>query len=131
MKKLLLILVSVFFICGCGELEETPKVINIDSTSVQEIIANNNYVIIDVREESEYNTEHVKGSINIPVGSIEDIEDRVAKSVEVIVYCKSGNRSKTAASRIVELGYEKVYDLGGITSITLEKVSGDEENEVS
>lgn len=131
MQKLFIILISVFLMCSCTTNTEPIKVIDIDTEYAKEIMENNNYVIIDVRETYEYEEEHIKGSINIPLSSIDNIEDRVAKQVEVILYCKSGNRSKEASEKLIELGYTKVYNLGGIDTITLEKTSGGENEEIS
>lgn len=126
--KVLILILAIFTLTGCTE-EEKVMVDTIDTLEAKEIINNDNYIIIDVRTEEEYNEEHIKDSINIPLDIIDTIEDRVAKSVEVIVYCRSGNRSKQAADRLIELGYTKVYDLGGIDEITLDKVRGVDDNE--
>ena len=72
--------------------------------------------IIDVRELDEYEEGHIINSINIPlsiIGSISDIPE-INKDSKIIVYCRSGNRSKSAQSRLNSLGYTNVYDMGGI-----------------
>lgn len=124
MKRILVLMLCVLFLCSCGsENVDKTQVININSDEVSSIIKDKEYIIVDVREENEYNIEHVKDSINISVNNIDSIKDDYDLDTIIIVYCKSGNRSSKAASRLIELGYKKVYDLGGIDTITLDKVS--------
>ena len=76
-------------------------------------------IIIDVRTIEEYDSGHIKGSINIPIDTIElEKLEQVISSKEnnIIVYCRSGNRSKKAAQLLVDLGYTNVYDLGSINN---------------
>ena len=76
-------------------------------------------IILDVREQDEYDSGHISGAVLLPVGSID--EDTAAevipeKDSAVLVYYRSGNRSKTASSALVELGYTNVYEFGGINT---------------
>ena len=76
-------------------------------------------LVLDVREPDEYNSGHIPGAVLLPVGSID--EDTAAavipeKSAAVLVYCRSGNRSKTAAAALAELGYTDVCEFGGINT---------------
>ena len=124
MKKVFTIMLCVLFLCGCGsDNVEKAQVINITSDEVEKVTKEKEYIIVDVREENEYNIEHVKDSINISVNNIDSIKEKYNEDIIIIVYCKSGNRSSKAAARLIELGYKHVYDLGGIDTITLEKVS--------
>ena len=128
MKRTLILSLCVFFLVGCGEMEkkETPLLtepIKITSEEMKDLFAENDYIIIDVREDYEYNKEHVLGAINVSVKNIETIVETIPKNKNIIVYCRSGNRSNTAALKLIELGYTKVYDLGGIDSINLDKIS--------
>ena len=74
-------------------------------------------IILDVREQSEYDESHIPGAVLLPVGSI-DAESAAevipAKDTTVLVYCRSGNRSKKAAAALAELGYTEIYEFGGI-----------------
>lgn len=70
-----------------------------------------------MREQDEYDGSHIPGAILLPLGSIN--EDTAAKVIHekdsaVLVYCCSGNRSKTASSAIAKLGYTNIYEFGGI-----------------
>lgn len=74
----------------------------------------NEHILIDVRTKEEYESGHIKGSINIPLDIIKSVN--YDKDKVLIVYCRSGRRSKMAADILLELGYKNVYDLGSITS---------------
>ena len=76
-------------------------------------------VILDVREQQEYDSGHIPNAVLLPVGSITEqttAEVIPDKETVVLVYCRSGNRSKTASAALVELGYSKIYEFGGIKS---------------
>lgn len=113
MKKILIVFLCLIM-CGCENTKQNPK-----SNQLESIIEKNNYIIVDVRTEEEYNQGHVVNSINIPVDEIdENIE--LDKSKTILVYCQSGNRSGMAYNTLVSLGYV-VYDLGAYSSINLPK----------
>ena len=105
----------------------------ISVNEVENIIKNyqdiENVFIIDVREFSEYEEGHLSNSVNIPLGNIESVGDiyGIEKESKIIVYCRSGNRSKTAQVMLEKLGYTNVYDMGGVIDwpYDIEK-SGDE-----
>ena len=76
-------------------------------------------VILDVREQHEYDSGHIPGAVLLPVGTIR--EDTAAAVIDdldtvVLVYCRSGNRSKTASQTLVDLGYTNIYEFGGINT---------------
>ena len=76
-------------------------------------------VILDVREQDEFDAGHIPGAVLLPVGTI--TEDTAAAVIDdldtvVLVYCRSGNRSKTASQALADLGYTNVYEFGGINS---------------
>lgn len=77
---------------------------------------NNGAYIVDVRTDDEYVQKHIKGSIHIPVDNIEaELEKRIPdKSSEVVFYCAKGVRAQKALEKALLMGYEKVYNLGGI-----------------
>ena len=107
MKKLLVILLSgLLLLTGCQK----------QMSELDKIVEENNYIIVDVRTESEFETGHVKDAINIPVETI-DPSVNLDKNKTIIVYCRSGKRSANAASMLKQYGY-KVYDLGAYESIT-------------
>ena len=73
-------------------------------------------VVLDVRTEDEYMDGHIKGSIVIPLEFLEmDIEDEVPdKNSIIFIYCTTGRKSEIGCDQLEDLGYENVYDLGGI-----------------
>ena len=74
-------------------------------------------LIVDVREQAEYDKAHIPGAVLLPVGTItEETAAEVIPNKEsvVLVYCRSGNRSKTAAQALTDLGYTQIYEFGGI-----------------
>ena len=76
-------------------------------------------IILDVREQDEYDSGHIPGAVLLPVGTIDgDTAAAVIpeKDSKVLVYCRSGNRSKTASSTLAELGYTNIYEFGGINT---------------
>ena len=75
-----------------------------------------NYIILDVRTEEEFAEGHIAGAILIPDYEITEKAESVLmdKDQQILVYCRSGRRSKNAASQLVELGYSNVKEFGGI-----------------
>ena len=95
---------------------------DINYNTMQEMIRNNSdVVIIDVRTTDEFEYNHLKGAVNIPLQDIS--ENRIrryvkSKSSIIIVYCEYGGRSRKAVNKLIKMGYENVYNLdGGIEKI--------------
>lgn len=103
MKKLLIIL-TMLLLTGCGK-EKTM-------ITYEEVKELDDYVIVDVREYAEYKKGHILDAVLIPVETIDENVE-LDKDKTIIVYCRSGNRSSEAASKLKDLGYT-VYDLGSI-----------------
>ena len=83
-------------------------------------------IILDVRTQEEYEESHIPGAILIPNESIgtEKQEQLPDMDQEILVYCRSGNRSAQAAKKLVEAGYTQIYDFGGIMDWPYETESG-------
>ena len=120
MNKIVILLVMILFlITGCGTVKEERKMISFEEVNgIIENYENLEHVyIIDVREEDEYEEGHLINSYNIPLSRLEDINnENISKDAKIIIYCRSGNRSKTAQERLNNMGYTNVYDMGGITN---------------
>ena len=114
--KILIILVISLILCGCDTKKEIKPNPN---DMLKEILLSDNYIIVDVRTEKEYNEGHVKNALNIPFDKINESTD-LDKTKTIMVYCKSGNRSKMAYDTLIKLGYD-VYDLGAFDTINLQK----------
>ena len=84
------------------------------------------YIILDVRTQEEYETAHIPGAICIPNETIgtEDIPELPDKEQLILVYCRSGNRSKQASEKLAKQGYTNIVEFGGINSWMGETVSG-------
>ncbi|MCR1950126.1 rhodanese-like domain-containing protein [Clostridium sp. DSM 100503] len=95
---------------------EDIKVTKIDAEEAKNEMGKNEVIILDVRSEEEYNTGHIENSILIPIDKLEEEAENILndKSKKILVYCRSGNRSKKASNILLEKGYTNVYDFGGI-----------------
>ena len=82
------------------------------------ILKDNSLIIIDVRTKGEYEEGHIPGAVLIPNESIKDRKPELLPDVNqvILVYCRSGNRSKQAAQKLANMGYNKVYEFGGINT---------------
>ncbi len=72
------------------------------------------HLLVDVRTPEEFASGHIQNAVNISVETLPARLDEVPGGTPVVVYCRSGNRSASAAQILVENGYQQVYDLGGI-----------------
>lgn len=117
-----LLLFLIVSLAGCSSREDDDK----NTVSYQQITAEEaksmmdeqpDAVILDVREQDEYDAGHIPGAVLLPVGTIN--EETAASAIPetdtvVLVYCRSGNRSKTASQALADLGYSRIYEFGGI-----------------
>lgn len=90
--------------------------------------ADDGHVIVDVRRQDEYDSGHIPGAILIPNESIdtEMPSELPDKEQVILVYCRSGRRSKEASEKLADMGYTNIYEFGGIIDWTGETVTGDE-----
>ena len=118
MKQILPILLSFLLLTGCSG-NSADGYQQITQEEAKEMMDTQEVIILDVREQDEYDNGHIPGAVLMPVGSID--EDTAAevipeKDSAVLVCCRSGNRSKTASSALAELGYTNIYEFGGINT---------------
>lgn len=137
MKKISLIVLLIVLLlasaCGTDGKSDTESgkatVVSITAEEAKaKMDSDDSIILVDVRTPEEYREGQIPGAILLPVSDIEakaesELPD---KSATYIVYCRSGSRSAAAASQLVEMGYENIYDLGGINDWPYEKVTGDE-----
>ena len=120
MKKLIFILLAVMLLTACGqdiENDQGAVYVNITAEEAKRIIdSEEGYIILNVREQDEYDEGHIPGAIVISHKEIaEKAEDVLTdKDQLILVYCRSGRRSKIAAEALVELGYTNIKEFGGI-----------------
>lgn len=87
--------------------------------------ANEPIVLLDVREKAEYADRHIPNSLNLPLSNIGAVAQIVPdKNSTIFVYCLSGGRSQSAANQMTKMGYQNIYNLGGISGWKYETVSG-------
>ena len=120
MKKLIFLLLAVMLLTACGQDIENHQgavYVNITAEEAKQIMDNEEgYIILDVRTQEEYDKGHIPGAIVISHEEIaEKAEDVLTdKDQLILVYCRSGRRSKIAAEALVELGYTNIKEFGGI-----------------
>lgn len=113
-KKAIILILCLTTMCGCTNNHKETK-----SEMLERIVAENNYIILDVRTKEEYDESHVVGALNIPYDELDE-KVKLDKNKTVLVYCRSGNRSSIAYKTLKELGFD-VIDLGAFETIDLEK----------
>ena len=113
-------LLMVIFSVSCNA-KSPENIIRMDGSRLEAILNDETergkYLVIDVREDYEYKAGHVPYSINI---SVQEIESRISeisdwKEKNVIVICRSGRRSRTAAEILVKYGFKKIFDADGVS----------------
>ena len=95
---------------------------------IDEAVESESFFLLDVRTEAEYQEKHIPGAVLIPVDELSERAEREFPDQRslILVYCRSGRRSEQAARMLVEMGYNHVYDFGGINDWPYETVSGSE-----
>lgn len=127
MKKLLPTIFAVLLLVGCSAPAADLNYRRIEMDEAITIMENETgYILLDVRTTSEFAEKHIPGAINIPNETIgtEQIPELPDKDQLILVYCRSGNRSKRASEKLVALGYTNVVEFGGIIDWPGETVSG-------
>ena len=128
MKKFITLLLSVLFLAGCAlpaGQEVSYRQVNMDE-AITMMEEESGYIILDVRTRSEFADKHIPGAINIPNETIstEEIPELPDKDQLILVYCRSGNRSKQASEKLAALGYTNIVEFGGINDWPGETVTG-------
>jgi len=86
-------------------------------------IISDDYLIIDVRTQEEFQSGHIENASNIQWQNIAIIQEKITKDRKIYLYCRSGNRSQKATDILIELGYRDVLNIGGLeeAAILLDK----------
>lgn len=117
---LIILVISLGVICIIKLKNTDNNIAKVKHVSMQEITkimsANSNYIILDVRTIEEYKEGHIPNAICIPNETIgEDTKNLLKdKNQLILIYCRSGNRSKQAAEKLQKLGYTNLIEFGGI-----------------
>ena len=120
MKKLIFLLLAALFLTACGQKNETKQeatYMNITAQEAKNLMdTEEGYIILDVRTQEEFDEGHIPGAIQISHEEVEEKAEGVLtdKDQLILVYCRSGRRSKIASEALVELGYTNIKEFGGI-----------------
>ena len=127
MKTIIPMILTLLLLAGCAAAPSDKaayrQITMEDAAAMMEEEAG--YIILDVRTKEEYASGHIPNAINIPnevIGS-EEIPELPDKDQLILVYCRSGNRSKQASKKLANLGYTNVVEFGGIMDWTGEIVT--------
>ena len=118
MKKLSAVLLSFLLLAGCTAAPSAGSAYR--QITAQEAVdmmhSDPDALILDVRTPEEFASGHIPNAINIPLDTIgsEPIPQLPKKDQVILVYCRSGNRSKTASQKLAEQGYTQIFEFGGI-----------------
>lgn len=136
MKKFLsialatLLITLLLFGCSSKQAQQTPTETSAytqitTAQAVELMQTEKDYIILDVRTVEEYNAGHIPNAICIPNESITDKEppELPDKDQLILVYCRSGRRSKEASQKLADLGYTRITEFGGIIDWTGETVT--------
>lgn len=129
MKKLIPILLSALLFTSCASSNNqtnTYRQISMDE-AVAMMAEESGYIILDVRTPEKFSEKHIPNAINIPNENIgtDEISALPDKDQLIMVYCRSGRRSKEVAEKLVKLGYTNIVEFGGIIDWKGETVSGE------
>lgn len=119
-KSFMLVLLAALLLAGCGKqtkITQEAALMNITAEEAKKLMdSESGYVILDVRTEQEYAEGHIPGAILIPDYEISEKAESVLtdKDQLILVYCRSGRRSKNAAAQLEEMGYTRIREFGGI-----------------
>ena len=120
MKRIFaLISAMLLVLTGCGGTTVENTYQQITQEEAKNMMDTQEVIVLDVREQDEFDAGHIPGAVLLPVGSItKDTAAAVIPETDsvVLVYCRSGNRSKTASKALADLGYTNVYEFGGINT---------------
>ena len=132
MRKLLMTLTGILVVgilTACSTPQSASTAVSYQKISAEQaksrMDSGDAVIVVDVRTQEEYNESHIKGAVLIPNETIttENPEALPDKDAEILVYCRSGNRSAQAAQKLAEMGYTNIKDFGGITNWPYETVS--------
>lgn len=125
-KRFITILLSMLLLTACTQKQEEHK--SYRQVSMEEAIniMNNEsgYIILDVRRPDEFAAGHIPNAINIPneIIGTNELPELPNKNQLILIYCRSGRRSKEASEKLVALGYTNIVEFGGIIDWTGETV---------
>lgn len=127
MKRILPVFLVMLLMLGCAAPAEEISYRQINTNeAISMMEEKTDYIILDVRTPEEFMERHIPDAINIPneIIGTDHIPELPDKEQLILVYCRSGNRSKQAALKLAALGYTNIVEFGGINDWTGETVTG-------
>ena len=140
-RTIVCLLIALLLLTGCTQnnmdlypldkdgMERLPS-LQIDQEQAMRMMeVDDGHVIVDVRRQDEYDAGHIPGAILIPNESIDTEPPAELPDFEqiILIYCRSGNRSKQASQKLADMGYVNIYEFGGIIDWTGEVVTQEDE----
>ena len=128
MKRLAIIFFAIMvLLSGCAQPtgSSAASYKQITQEEAKEMMTKNDgHIVVDVRRQDEYDEGHIPGAVLIPNESITDKQPEALPDLNqtILVYCRSGRRSKEASQKLADMGYTHVYEFGGINTWTGEVV---------
>lgn len=120
MKRIICLLLAMLLaFTGCQGTAAENTYQQITQQEAKAMMDTQEVIVLDVREQDEFDAGHIPGAVVLPVGDItQDAAAAVIPGLDsvVLVYCRSGNRSKKAAQALADLGYTSIYEFGGIST---------------
>lgn len=122
------VLLCLLGFAGCNQSQNVEKITYEQITAAKAktlMDSETNYIILDVRTEEEFNKSHIEGAILIPDYEIGEMAESILKDKNqlILVYCRSGRRSKNASSELATMGYTNIKEFGGIIDWPYETVT--------
>ena len=134
-----IIMAAALFMSGCasGQIMDGDGMVNestytqISQDEAKEMMAKDDVIIVDVRRADEFAEGHIPNAINIANESIDGSapEELPDKEQKILIYCRSGRRSKEAAEKLAAMGYTNIYEFGGIIDWTGDIVTDESKKE--
>ncbi len=122
---MMLIVAALAVAAGFYTVDFFRKTTDYGDVSIDEAIAlmedKPELVILDVRTVAEYEAEHIEGTVNIPVEELESRTSELDTDTEILVYCRTGNRSSTAIGILEDAGFIKLYHMHEGISVWIEQ----------
>tara|TARA_B100000925_G_scaffold283722_1_gene257900 strand:+ start:124 stop:501 length:378 start_codon:yes stop_codon:yes gene_type:complete len=103
----------IFILLSC---QDNKKFEILKYSDFKKKIESSDVILIDVRTPMEFSQGHIQGSVNVDFKEEKDFQnyfENLDKSETIFLYCRSGNRSRKSAEKLIDLGFNKIYDLDG------------------
>ena len=129
MKRILssILLIALLLIVCCAKADGFMQIDQ--ETAMEMMTRDDGHIILDVRRQDEYDAGHIPGAILLPNEAIGSEPPQALPDFDriILIYCRSGNRSKQAARKLADMGYTRIYEFGGIITWTGGIVTTEEE----